>query len=817
MSPNNPHVATELRQLVYYHIDNGLWRNALFFAGRLHAYEPRSSEATYLLSLCHLNNNQPKLAFEYCRTLATRGSHLGCAYVLAQAGLQLGRNQDGILALERCRGLWAARNSWSKHSEARRIHQPDAAAVLCLLGKLHQANRNQPEAHKCFAEALKLNPFMWDAFLELCDTGANINVPNIFKSSPELIALLSSGDEDPFKKPSDQETSNQSNSFSQAFANGDPFAPDTKATTNGNHYGGNALWEKFNGSTVSVNSMNGVNGYHDAKETPIASHESDEPIGGRLDQVAVAETAPWDPPHAPLRKRPGFDFSQADVNTSRPSVSKSRTKSKVESAEIEPSNTIRDTLIPNSGVDRKRTVSGQPPAASSQPVEGGAPQRRSVRLLKGLKQPHTQFPTASSTNLKEAKDVKKAKATGTKGRMTTSTIGRALTTSRTTGEAEQRDRTDNARSKQLVLARAAAVDKAKEVEGLRWLLDILSKIGSGYFAMSRYNCNDANKAYNSLPSGQRDTPWILAQLGRAAFEQQDYIESEKHFVRLKSLAPSTMEDMEVYSTVLWHMKNDVELAYLAHELIEMDRCSPEAWCALGNSFSLSREHDQALKCFRRATQLNPKFAYAFTLQGHEYIANEEYDKAMQSYRSGMMADNRHYNAWYGLGKVYEKMGKFEIAEQHYRTAAYINPTNAVLFVCIGMVLERQKNAKSAFLQYTRACALAPKSTLAKFKKARALITIGHIQPALEELMALKDMVPDEANVHFLLGRVYKLKRDKAEAIKHFTMALNLDPKVGFLLQSMWLIEILIYIIRLHITSRTLWSPWRMMKRTITIK
>jgi anaphase-promoting complex subunit 3 len=39
------------------------------------------------------------------------------------------------------------------------------------------------------------------------------------------------------------------------------------------------------------------------------------------------------------------------------------------------------------------------------------------------------------------------------------------------------------------------------------------------------------------------------------------------------------------------------------------------------------------------------------------------------------------------------------------------------------------------------------------------------------------MAPDEANVHYLLGKLYKVLHDKANAIKHFTAALNLDPKV----------------------------------------
>ncbi len=58
-----------------------------------------------------------------------------------------------------------------------------------------------------------------------------------------------------------------------------------------------------------------------------------------------------------------------------------------------------------------------------------------------------------------------------------------------------------------------------------------------------------------------------------------------------------------------------------------------------------------------------------------------------------------------------------------------------------------------------------------------LIELQELHLALAELKVCKDLAPDEANVHFWLGKVYKALREKAEAIKHFTIALNLDPKV----------------------------------------
>ena len=112
MSPSTAHISSQLRQLIYYHLDNNLVRNALFLAGRLHAYEPRAAESSYLLALCHLQSGQVKAAYDYSKNFGWRGTHLGCAYVFAQACLDLGKYPEGITALERSKGLWSTKNHW---------------------------------------------------------------------------------------------------------------------------------------------------------------------------------------------------------------------------------------------------------------------------------------------------------------------------------------------------------------------------------------------------------------------------------------------------------------------------------------------------------------------------------------------------------------------------------------------------------------------------------------------------------------------------------------------------------------------------------
>lgn len=103
--------------------------------------------------------------------------------------------------------------------------------------------------------------------------------------------------------------------------------------------------------------------------------------------------------------------------------------------------------------------------------------------------------------------------------------------------------------------------------------------------------------------------------------------------------------MEWYSTVLWHLDARDALSQLAQELMTVSRASAQTWIAVGNSFALQGEHDEAIRCFKRASALAPGMAYTYTLTAYEALEMEEYDRAVSYYQAAIRTDIRHYHAW----------------------------------------------------------------------------------------------------------------------------------------------------------------------------
>lgn len=787
-------VANEiLRQTVYYHLDNTSLDNALFFAERL-CVQDKTTEAVFLQAFCHLRLGDDRSAYEVSKAAGYRGTHLGCSYVFAQACLRLESWKEGFKALENSKTLWASKNNIGKHTAGMRVPYPDSAACYCLLGKLYRGYDDKTRAIACFEESLKTNPLMWDAFTSLCDMGVTVRVPNLFKPNDTILknfeqtSYFSSNDHkeghqhalEPLhvpKKSSRSAPQDLVDPFEQqrstAFQDIPSFSNLQSADNDGNEF-----MSRIVAARSRLGNSTGPPPSYEGAETPI-SHSANTEI-----QTSRTGAVP-EPPQAPMRRN---RLAQA-VDQEAPRVgyrltSKRRDRAQEAAAEVTP-DPASSLLKPS---ERKRTVSGQP--VHSRPMhtdEPGAPQRRSARLNM-FKQSSTKTNSGVSTvGATAGRELKRARAPISSRLVRPNpSVGRVVSGNRRGAEDATNIDVDHAEApvlKEPVIAprisqKPSEPEPNRTEEAMKSTLDLLRRFGYGYQQLSQFKCQDALQSYSTLPRAHQDTPWVLAQMGRAQYEQAAYSEAERHFRRLRILSPTRMKYMEVYSTILWHLKRETDLSFLAHELIDSAWLSPEAWCALGNAWSLAKDHEQALRCFKRATQLDPKFAYAYTLQGHEHMANEEYDKALTAFRLSVSADRRHYNAYYGIGMVYEKLGNYDKAYQHFHAASQIHPTNAVLICCIGTVLEKQKSIMAALACFTRATELAPRVAQARFRKARALLATGKFTAAHKELLILKDLAPDDARVHFLLGKLYKAQNDKSQAVRHFTQALSLDPKVG---------------------------------------
>jgi anaphase-promoting complex subunit 8 len=147
----------------------------------------------------------------------------------------------------------------------------------------------------------------------------------------------------------------------------------------------------------------------------------------------------------------------------------------------------------------------------------------------------------------------------------------------------------------------------------------------------------------------------------------DYDEAQTTFEQVREMEPHRLDQMDCYSNVLYVKERRAELSHLAHQAVRLEKFRPETCIIVGefgrlplvesstatvtrtpasvvllcsrtgNYYSLKGHHEKAVKYFRRALRLNPKFLSAWTLMGHEYVELRNAPAAIEAYRRAVGA------------------------------------------------------------------------------------------------------------------------------------------------------------------------------------
>lgn len=720
--------------------------DAVFLAERLYA-EVHSEEALYLLATCYYRSGKAYKAYRLLKAHSCCSPQL--RYLLAKCCVELSKLAEGEQVL-----VGGVLNKQKTQDDIISEFGDSAPFTLSLLGHIYCKTDRAAKGAECFQKSLGLNPFNWAPFQNLCHMGEKPDPDQVFRLSPVAPppqsvspAQIPSHRLDTALMETPQDTL-ELNRLNLESSNG-KLTSDLSVS-----YIDSSL---ISPETVSV-----------ATAASLLSNKQNKPKSGRSLLGGPPNLSPLTPSFGilPLEPSPGdpsYLQNYSGGMDSQPSGPNKKSMSRINQSK---------SVFSQSGNGREGLpIPFNQSQQSSAPHTSGSPQvlspsgppniqpRRSSRL----------FTSASSTAKENSKKLKMKFPTKIPNRKTKCKTAKSSTNTNLNESLDilRLDPTLGLQDSKIQPHQRAATES---------IMAVLREMGRGYQLLCSYSCRDAINVLSALPPQHYNTGWVLSHIGRAHFELAEYSQAERVFSEVRRIESYREEGMEIYSTTLWHLQKDVALSALSKEMTDMDRNCPQTWCVAGNCFSLQREHDIAIKFFQRAIQVEPGFAYAYTLLGHEFVLTEELDRALACFRNAIRVNNRHYNAWYGLGMIYYKQEKFNLAEIHFKKALSINPQSSVLLCHIGVVQHALKKSDAALETLNRAIGIDPKNPLCKFHRASILFANDKYKAALQELEELKQIVPKESLVYFLIGKVYKKLGQTHLALMNFSWAMDLDPK-----------------------------------------
>lgn len=165
----------------------------------------------------------------------------------------------------------------------------------------------------------------------------------------------------------------------------------------------------------------------------------------------------------------------------------------------------------------------------------------------------------------------------------------------------------------------------------------------------------------------------------------------------------------------------------------------EEYFELGNLASDQNNHEDAIKYYSYAIQLNPQF----------------------------------FRAYINIGDSYNKIGDNKNAIKNYTYALQINPHDAIAFYNRGNIYLDMKNYEAAIIDYKFFILLEPQFALAYNNRGVAYKNLGKDADAIKDYKYAIELDPKLGIAHWNLGNIYYEQKQFADALANYCQYLAL--------------------------------------------
>ncbi|KAL1458494.1 hypothetical protein WDU94_008640 [Cyamophila willieti] len=213
--------------------------------------------------------------------------------------------------------------------------------------------------------------------------------------------------------------------------------------------------------------------------------------------------------------------------------------------------------------------------------------------------------------------------------------------------------------------------------------------------------DEAEGIYTTMRvQGLAPSYYILTQLGVLRHDKREVDSAIDCFKEVRTFDPYCLDNMDTYSNLLYIKEMKVELSYLAHAAVDIDKYRVETCCIIGNYYSLRSDHQKAVLYFQRAL-IESNYLGVWTLLGHEYMEMKNTNAAIQCYRQAIEINNLDYRAWYGLGQTYEILRLPYYGLYYYKQAHMVRPNDPRMLAALGEAFEKQEKISEAMKCYNK--------------------------------------------------------------------------------------------------------------------
>jgi tetratricopeptide (TPR) repeat protein len=208
--------------------------------------------------------------------------------------------------------------------------------------------------------------------------------------------------------------------------------------------------------------------------------------------------------------------------------------------------------------------------------------------------------------------------------------------------------------------------------------------------------------------------------------------------------------------------------------IEMDPKFADAWFNKGVSLLALKKPAEAVACYDRALELKPRFEQALSNKGVALRALGKVGEALACYERALQINPRHPDAWVNKGVALRAEGNLDEALACYTRALRLNPLDTRAWSNRGNILYALGQHAEALACYDRALEQNPRLDQTWFNKGLALMALGRRDEEVACYEHAVEINPRHAQAWFNRGvALLNVFRRFAEAQECFEQAKRL--------------------------------------------
>lgn len=277
-----------------------------------------------------------------------------------------------------------------------------------------------------------------------------------------------------------------------------------------------------------------------------------------------------------------------------------------------------------------------------------------------------------------------------------------------------------------------------------------------------YDSGDYKQAIETVQAGlrlDRNMASSHAILGSAYRATGDLRQAAAEFKVALQKNPKDERSEENLVETLTELKEYPAAAALLRAKVEKEPNNQDAWRQLGDIYLVMSQDAHA-----KVLAIDPNSAIALDLLGEIQEGMGNYQNAQAKYEEAVRKDPDKPGTHEHLGNILWVQGLWSQAEKEFRAELGNNPSDCRAQWKLGnTILNESGDSTDALHVLSQAIQSCPTLMTARVDRARALIDGGHAEEALADLKLAEQATPDEAQIHFLLAKVYRSEGRASDA------------------------------------------------------